>query len=185
MFAALVFAAIPDAHAETLERCVERNTVRYSDPSNSALGQYFDLEAACRSAIDGDVETGFTLTPDPAASDPAAETPDRSPPASAGAGGETTTPRQPDRRPAGPRPSERARDGDRGATPRAPSVRRDADADAGLLVERDVPVRAVVGHPVLGGQRRVLAAVAIAIVFAVAFVLLSSRVRRGPGAREG
>ncbi len=84
--------AASTVRARPLERCVERNTVRYSEPANSALGQYFDLEAACRSAIEGDAETGFTLTPE--ASGPegaAAETPgppSRAPAAPGGASGE-------------------------------------------------------------------------------------------------
>lgn len=57
------------ASAAAVRECVERNAVRYSDPSSSAVGQYFDIQAACQAALDEENDHGFTVTPDQTSSD--------------------------------------------------------------------------------------------------------------------
>ena len=194
--ASLASWCAPGAGAETVERCVERNTVRYSEPANSALGQYFDLEAACRSAIEGDAETGFTLTPE--ASGPegaAAETPgppSRAPAAPGGASGEDApggangqdgAPAAPVREPDGPGPPGQAAGGadDASASPPPASAERGGPP----LAENGLPDRAVVGRPVAGVPYWVIAIVGLAIAAAIAMAVRDSRARHGSGAGDG
>lgn len=66
--AAVTAFAAPAAFAvgdDALRECVARNAVRYSDPGSAAVAQYIEVESACRSALESDDSSGFTIAGGP------------------------------------------------------------------------------------------------------------------------
>lgn len=189
LLAGAVGSASATEHTGQVRECLERNQVRYSEPEDSALSQYFDLEAACSAAVDGDDSRGFTLTPTPnrasdgparsATSSGETASPDNTPSADSGfPGNEASTPSS---------ATEGGRDLPRGSTGDAapgsgqdPSVGETTEQQGPVAPGADeLPTSASVSSPFSGIPGWLLALVAAGLLGTVGYAFWEARSHRG------